>query len=332
MARGPEPGRKGHRRAWVAGIALTAALAGPAAAEGPAPFIHYAVSGDGAGTVVDASGADARTPFAIASAGKIATSVAVLRLAARGALDLDAPVVRFVPAEIRRGYGGMEGVTLRHLLTMTSGLPDYLDDAFVEAAIEGSGGVQTPLGALRHGSGQAPLFEPGEDFDYSNTNYVLLGLVLEEVSRAPYSEVVAREVLRPAGLEDSFVFGSRALPAAFAAGHPEAGTVRGYYSGPGLGDGGVISTARDLARLYRAIFLEGKLLPPAMLDVLLEDPLGVGYGAGVEIEWPVVGHAGGDLGYASDIRMDLETGDVAVVLAAEEDAETGWAWDWLEPD
>ena len=325
------PDGNGRRRPLLASVALTAALAGSAAAESPETFIEYAVSSGGTGTVVDASGADARTPFAIASAGKIVTSLAVLRLAGRGALALDAPVARFVPAEIRRGYGGMEDVTLRHLLTMTSGLPDYLDDAFMEAVIEGSGGVQTPLGALRHGAGQAPLFEPGEDFEYSNTNYVLLGLVLEEVSRAPYSEVIAREVLRPAGLEDSFVFGSRALPAAFAEGHPEAETVRAYYAGAGMGDGGLISTARDLARLYRAVFLDRTLLSPGMLEVLLEDPLGVGYGAGLEIEWPVVGHSGGDLGYASDIRMNLETGEIAVVLAAAEDAETGWAWDWLDP-
>lgn len=267
------------------------------------------------------------TPFAVASIGKLVTSVAVLRLAERGLIDLNGRVSDMVPDAFLDLVQGLERITPYHLLTMTAGLPDYYDDAYLRDALDDPVGVQTPLVALESLEGSAPLFAPGTRFDYSNTNYVLLGVILEQATGQSYATNALEQVLGPAGMQDSFVFGARALPEDFVTGHSDGVHVRGYYTGQGMGDGGVIASARDLAAFYTALFTERRLLGRASMAVLLNDPVGAGYGAGVEIEGDVVGHSGGDYGFAADIRMDLVGGDVAVILVGDEDGETDWALD-----
>ena len=310
----------------VAVLVVAGMLAASAALAQGMQSVRHALTGAGAVETRGTGGAGADTTFAVASVGKAFTAVAVLRLADRGLLDLDAPAAAFVPPASAAAYGGMRGITLRHLLTMTSGLPDYYDDAYFEDALADPAGVQTALVALDHGAG-APIFAPGRDFDYSNTNYLILGLALEQATGRPLGAVLEAEVFGPAGMQDSFLSGTRPLPPDFAKGHPERAGLRGYYAGEGFGDGSVLSTAADLVRFYRALFRDGALLPPPMLDLLQQDPVGQGYGMGLEIEGRIVGHSGGDYGYASDVRMNLGSGTIAVVLVADEDGDTGWAWD-----
>lgn len=293
-----------------------------------AAMVRHAVIDGVAGTEVRGDGVDAATRFPVASVGKIFTACAVLRLVEEGRLDLDTPAARHLGGGIVDGFGGMRRVTIRHLLTMTSGLPDYYTDDYLSDALDDRDGVQRPEVALRYAMGDAPLFAPGEGFDYSNTNYVMLGLILEAATGQPYARVLADRVFRPAGMTDSFVFGSRPLPDDVVTGHAGRTQVRAYYEGQGFGDGGVISSARDLARFYTALFA-GRVLSADMLDVLLTDPIGQGYGMGVEVEAGIVGHSGGDYGFAADVRMDPASGDVAIVLVAREDGDTDWAWDRL---
>jgi len=270
------------------------------------------------------------TPFAIASVGKAFTAVAILRLAERGLLDLDGAATEVLPPAIVDAYPPLRGITLRQLLAMTSGLPDYYDEAFFDAAFDDPDRMQQPEVAIAHVIGEPVLFRAGTDYDYSNTNYVLLGLVLEHVTGQSYAAVIGQEVLRPAGLTDSFVFGSRPLPPDFAAGHPDRDDLRHFYSGEAFGDGGIIASARDVARFYTALFADDLLLSDAMQAQMLADPDGWAYGLGVEIEDGIVGHSGADFGYVADVRMDLATGDVAVVLVADEDGDTDWALDYID--
>jgi len=258
------------------------------------------------------------------------TAVAVLRLAERGALRLDDPARKWLPADITQGLGGLDGITIRHLLNMTSGMPDYLDDSYIAAATADPVTNQIARRALTYAYGYAAAFAPGRGFDYSNTNYVLAGLILEAASRESYAKVMAREVLRPAGMSGAFVFGSRALPAEFPQGHEGRTHVRDYYQHQGFGDGGVIASASDLAAFYRALFIDGTLLSDASLAQLLRDSLGEGYGLGIDLDGGIYGHAGGDLGFSSDVRFDQRTGAIAIVLAAQSDADTDWTWNMIE--
>lgn len=309
-------------RLWALGLLLLALA--PTLAEAQVQSIRYAILGGAERVAAAAPGTTPDTPFAVASVGKTFTAVAVLRLVERGLLSVDSPAADLLPGEIVQGFGGLRGVTVRHLLTMTSGLPDYYADEYIDDALDDQAAVQRAEVAAGYAMDERPLFASGRGFDYSNTNYLLLGMMLEEVTGRSYGEVMQAEVFAPAGMAGSFVFGTRALPEAFAQGHPDRSLLRSYYSGAGFGDGGVIAPARDVARFYRALFAEGRLLSQPTLAVMLTDPMGEAYGMGIEIEDDVAGHSGGDLGYAADVRIDLRTGDVAVELIADEDAWADW--------
>lgn len=311
------------RRGIMVG-AILMALTTSAWAESVSMVRYLAQGGD---IKLDTESAAAETPFAIASVGKTMTAVAVLRRVARGDLGLDDPVADWVAPKIAKGLGGLNDITLRHLLTMTSGLPDYYTDDYLEDALD-TPSLQTPTIALSYAFEEPALFDPGRGFDYSNTNYVLLGLILEEETSLTYAQALQREVFGTAGMTDSFVFGSRPLPGSFA---DVPRDVRAYYQGIGFGDGGVISTARDVARFYRALFIAQTLLPPDLLGLMTHDARGEGYGMGVEVDGDTVGHSGGDLGFSSDVRLHRPSGTIAVMLIAEEDADTGWTDDQM-PD
>lgn len=174
------------------------------------------------------------------------------------------------------------------------------------------------------------MFPPGQGFDYSNTNYVLLGLILEDVTGQTYAKAMDRLVFRPAGMDRSFVFGSAHLPDTFPNGHEDGKHHRSYYMFDGFGDGGVIAPSQDVARFYNALFVEKSLLPPAMMEVFLHDGLGEGYGMGIELDGTIVGHSGGDLGFSSDVRLDRDNGTFAIILSASADTDTNWTFEALE--
>lgn len=291
--------------------------------------VRYFDDGDQVAVSVVGQGTTADTPFVIASLGKTMTAVALLRYVQRGAIDLDDPVATFLPTSIADGLDGIASVTIRDLLAMTCGLADYYTDDYLDDALDDPETVQTPLVALRYAEDEPALFEAGADFDYSNTNYVIAGIILERLSGRSYAEVMETEVFAPAGMSASFVFGSAPLPRTFPNGHEDGSHVRSYYANTGFGDGGVISTAPDVVAFYRALFVEGRLLSQALQSEMLRDPLGSDYGLGVEIFDGLYGHSGGDLGFAADVRFDPRSGAVAVVLIADGDAETYWAEDRL---
>lgn len=295
----------------------------------PVATIRY-LEADGTASITVEGPATLDTPFAIASIGKTMTAVAVLRLVAQGKLVLDDGIAAYIPAETLAGLPQLSKTTLRQLLTMTSGLPDYLDDAYITDALADPIAMQSPLTALRYAYGESQLFHPGQGFDYSNTNYVLLGLIVEDVTGQTYSTAMEDLVFRPAGMDRSFVFGSGILPNNFPNGHENGGHHRSYYKFDGFGDGGVIAPAPDVARFFQALFIDETLLSPAMMAELLHDPFDEGYGMGIEMEGRIVGHSGGDLGFSSDVRLDRDNGILAIILSASADSDTDWTFDALD--
>lgn len=298
-----------------------AALIAPISAGAhPVQFITTETT-DGDLTVVTSKDAGPDTPFAIASVGKLITSVAVLRLAQNGQIDINAPAAQYLDGDIVAGFEGLKGITVRHMLTMTSGLPDYYGNAFLEDALDDPAGVQRPEVAVSYVYDEPLLFKPGQRYDYSNTNYVLLGLMVEQITGRSYARAMSDLVLKPAKMKNSFVFGSRSLPKSFVTGHEDGSHIRDYYEQQGFGDGGVISTARDMSKFYTALFWDETLLSATAMKALMSDPVGSNYGMGVEVEDGIAGHSGGDLGFSSDVRIDLEDGTVTVQLVGEGNAE-----------
>lgn len=137
--------------------------------------------------------ADANTVYNIASITKQFTAASILLLAQDHRLTIDDPVSTFVP-----GAAFAKGVSLRDLMNHTSGIPDYFCLA----------GYQSTMRApdiVRLAASQPLRFHPGTGYEYSNTNYVLLGLVIEKAGGLPYADFIRRRILEPAHMGSSRV-------------------------------------------------------------------------------------------------------------------------------
>lgn len=210
---------------------------------------------------------DAQTRFLLGSISKWITTVAVLRLADQGLLDLDQPVTAYLP-ELPPASGA---VSVRHLLSNTSGIPNGVAQALREdrAAVEGS--KLTPSeGALRYGAG-APTFQPGTKFDYSFTNWVIVGAIVERVTGEPFQQAIDRLVLRPAGARDTGFADDafEALPSAALA-YDRGGNKRKMGATPPMvaASGTIYSTAADLVALADAVYGDGLLSKKARAELL----------------------------------------------------------------
>jgi CubicO group peptidase (beta-lactamase class C family) len=206
------------------------------------------------------------TVFRLASITKQFTAAAVLRLVERGRLGLDDPLAEHLP-----GFPGGDRITLRHLLHQTSGVPDYSEDP---AGSAGKAAAMTPEAKLAWISRLAatPAFEPGAKWAYSNSNYVLLGLVVERAAGRPLAQVFADELFRPAGLTrtafdepgDLVPNRARGYRKTEAGGFVNADAI--HWTMPGAA-GGLRSTAGDLVRWSDALF-GGRVLRPESLALM----------------------------------------------------------------
>ncbi|MFI9650482.1 serine hydrolase domain-containing protein [Streptomyces sp. NPDC052040] len=222
---------------------------------------------------------DAR--FRIGSVTKTFVAAVVLLLMAEGELDLDDPVDRYLP---RFGLDGR--ITIRMLLTHVSGLYSYSGenerDSKAQTGLFATSGElyvrqlatsYTPDELVRFALDRPAYFAPGEGFAYSNTNYVLVGLLIEEITGEPYAQQVDRRIVQPLGLADTTVPGcDMAIPGPHAHGYlgyrhdgrPMVADVT--HSSPSWygAAGEIISSARDLD-VFLAALLDGRLLPPPAL-------------------------------------------------------------------
>ena len=209
----------------------------------------------------------AATRFLVASVTKMVTATTALRLVERGLLRLDQPLVEVLPAEHHPSALTGEH-TLHHLLSHTSGLPNYHDDEDQTPASFTSNWDRVPVQRARRPADLLPLFRdlppnfaPGQRYRYADANYVLAGLVIEAVTGTPYAEAATAEVLAPAGMGDSGFDQRDADPPRLATGYlHEDGVPFGewrsnVFSVPsgGMPDGGLVTTPADLARLVDAL-------------------------------------------------------------------------------
>jgi CubicO group peptidase (beta-lactamase class C family) len=227
---------------------------------------------------------------------------------------------------------------LRHLLSHTSGIPDYADESKLCAGdVVGGWGVHpATLRSLADYAARlprgAPAFPPGEKYEYSNSNYVLLGLVLERVSGLSYEACLDREVLRPAGMTDTGLFALDEVRPRVATGYlppgPEQGAGAPWRSNvlavPARGgpDGGIYATAADLLAFVEALHGH-RLLTPAttrlMLDAKVWEDEQWGYAYGFQHRklgdgTAAVGHSGEDPGASARVFW-TEGGWTVIVLS-----------------
>jgi CubicO group peptidase (beta-lactamase class C family) len=273
------------------------------------------------------------TRFGIASAGKLFTAVTVVRLAERGVVALDTPVVEVLPPG-RRPARLDPAVTLEHLLTHTSGIADYVDEAGGEAYEDLW--IRTNPAMVRAAADLLPLFAdlppraaPGAEVRYNNAAFVLLGLAIEVITGQAYPDAVAAEVFEPAGMTATSYPALDDVVPDLALGHvrPERDGDpwrTNLYMIPARGqpDGGAYATAADLVRFLDA-FADGRLVGEPWRDAMLlahawdareETHYGLTFWLAGDGPLAHVGHPGGDPGFAAYVAWYREAGVRAALL------------------
>ncbi|MDX2933184.1 serine hydrolase domain-containing protein [Streptomyces ipomoeae] len=271
----------------------------------------------------------------IGSTTKTYVATVVLQLVGERRLSLDDTVERWLPGVVRGNGNDGRRVTVRQLLQHTSGLPDYIADVLPDFSAAGylkhRSTTYTSQERVAFAMSHPPVFEPGDRWEYSNTNYILAGMVIEAVTGRPWDQEVAARILRPLGLTRTFTPGDDPrLPRPHARNYqqfPQAqrsqraqrtgsggdrptDTTLAYLPFDGDADGAIISTAAETNRFFAAL-LGGKLLAPAQLaemrrTVAVPDAAGDVPGSryGLGIGWTPLscgggywGHSGSGLGY-----------------------------------
>lgn len=275
------------------------------------------------------------TRFQVASATKMITATTALRLVERGTLRLDRPLIDFLPPEYRPASLDKRH-TLHHLLSHTSGLANYHDDEDETWASFTSAWDRVPVYHARGPRDILPLFadlptvsDPGE-FLYGDANFILAGVLIEWVTGKSFTEVATEEVLIPAAMADSGFFQidleTQNMATAYLVSDDAPETWRSnIYSVPagGMPDGGLTTTAPDLARLLDSI-ASGSLLEPDTVTQMLTphgfDENGVeAYGYGMELvvvddRVTIYGHGGSDPGVSTMVSHYVDAGITVIVL------------------
>ena len=246
------------------------------------------------------------TVYGLGSCTKPITAVAVLKLVEAGKVRLDDPAARYVPGL----PAAWQAITVRQLLTHTSGLPNYrLSINYHHLA-----GYTAPDSALKLVGHKRLDFAPGSRYEYSNTNYHLLGQLIESVSGQPYARFLDAQLFRPAGMTATRLAAPPAAVSGLATGYLLQGEANVtntliFPAAINAGDSGLLSTAPDLARWCLALD-SGRLLTLATLKLMetpgkLADGTPTSYGLGWVIgTWNghrQIAHSGAEPGYSSSI-------------------------------
>ena len=238
----------------------------------------------------------------IGSLTKSFTTTAILQLVDEGKLGLDDPISKYVP-----GVPNGDKITIRQLAAMRSGLFSYSDETN-SMVLSQPQRQWTPQEVLEIAFRHPPLFPPGTDFDYSNTNTVLLGLVVEKVSGQSLDTYIEEHLTRPAKLEHTLFPTDAALPSPHTHGYlktPEGKVVDTTDWDPSWtwAAGHMVSTVDDL-QIWARDLATGKLLSPATQrereqSFMLAPSEGTGslYGLGLENQNGWIGHNGNISGY-----------------------------------
>lgn len=261
----------------------------------------------------------------IASITKMMMGTAILRLQEKGVLSLNDPVSKYIPpSKLSRICNGDKPLTIRNLLNHTSGIYDVIDDnGFYLQVLNDPSRKWTADDLLEYvyDKDAAFAFDPTEKVGYSNTNYLLLSMVIEAATGVPHSEILHNEVIDPLGLTDTYYYWHDPLP--------ETGIAQGYFdlynngnlenltqwnTGSGNGYGGIYSTVWDMYVYADALLVKKTLLTQASLNEMLvfhpviESRKQIGVGcfkdfidigdSDRDYAW---GHRGRDLSYSADL-------------------------------
>jgi CubicO group peptidase (beta-lactamase class C family) len=261
------------------------------------------------------------TKFNLGSMNKMFTATAVARLVEAGKLSFDDPLSKYLD-ESWLPKAITDKITVRHLITHTSGLGSYFNETYVRSSRALFRKLDDYKPLIKD---DKPAFTPGEKFQYSNTGLFLLGVVIEKVTGEDYFDHIRKVIYGPAGMTNSDCYEMD---------YPVENLAIGYsadWKSPykwqnnlykhvikGGPAGGGFSTVRDLHRFALAL-LDGKLVSKSMLGTMWTDFKGANYGYGFTVAsgpgGKVVGHSGGFDGINSQLDIYLDSGYIVAVMS-----------------
>ncbi|MDB5973813.1 MAG: serine hydrolase [Nevskia sp.] len=261
------------------------------------------------------------TKFNIASMGKMFTAVAIMQLMESGRLSLDEKVGKYLPDY--PNVAVRDSVTIRQLLTHTSGMGNFWEPLDKRAKEQ----FRTTADYLPLFVDQALLFAPGSSFAYSNSGYMVLGLILERVTGVSYCDYVKEHIYKPAGMKDTDAYELDYVVPNLATGYSRSTDRPGQWTSntyvnvvKGGPAGGSFSTADDLLAFANAL-MHFKLLSPQDTSELTTGKVPYGsrmyaYGFTEEISGGhrLIGHGGGNAGIADELMIFTDLGYTAIVL------------------
>ncbi len=261
------------------------------------------------------------TKFNLGSMNKMFTSTAIVQLAEKGKLSLDDPISKYIdeswlPKDVT------DKITVRHLLTHSSGLGSYFNETYMKSSRDLFRKLDDYKPLIKD---DRPAFEPGKRFQYSNTGMFLLGVVIEKVTGEDYFDYIRKVIYEPAGMTNSDCYEMDYPVENLAIGYsPDPKSPYGWQNNlykhviKGGPAGGGFSTVKDLHKFALAL-LSGKYVSKDSLKAMWTDQLGADYGYGFGVsEGPagkVVGHAGGFDGINSDLSIYVDSGYVVAVMS-----------------
>jgi D-alanyl-D-alanine carboxypeptidase len=293
--------------------------------------------------VADRTSEEPMTPevhHRIGSVTKTFTATLLLKAESEGLLSLDDTIDRYV-----KGVPNGDEITLRQMADMTSGIASYTEDKqWGEEAFADQRRSWKPEELAQIGIEDSPLFDPGTEWHYSNTNTVMLGLVLEQVTGKPVGDLYREQIIEPLGLKNtSFPDpADSSIPEPHAQGYTlqgqsdgEPADVTDWNPSWAWTAGAMISTVEDLLAYGRALGTGDGLLSPEQqserLDSFVNDlsplnqpPLNgeLGYGIGLANDNGWIGHNGELPGFNTYLFYHPEL-DAVVVVATNSDIPSG---------
>lgn len=270
-----------------------------------------------------------QTKFRLASLTKQFTAMAILQLQQQGKLNVQDPICKY----IQDCPDIWQPITIHHLLTHTSGLHNYTDEAdFAEVKNRSFSPAQI-IDLFR----DLPLdFTPGEKFSYSNSGYSLLGSIIEQVSGQSYALFLQKYIFGPLQMMNTGYYDNRAVIKNRASGYSNATTTADYVDMSYVyAAGGLYSTVEDLFLWDQALYTD-KLIPQALRDQMFTpfapvpacflgcNDIGYGYGWDIarQFDQPLAWHGGEIEGGRTEIDRYPEAKVVIIVLSNREDTIT----------
>ncbi len=257
--------------------------------------------------------------FNIGSFTKTFTAVLILQEVEKGNISLDDSVYHFFPKELVYNKNVNLDITIEQLLRHRSGLGEIVIDTIVNEAFYNP--YHEYNNTLLYNKIPEPISEPGTEYRYCNTNYILLGYILEVLNDLPYAELLRNRIFKPCNMVNSYPYYSKSIE---NIAHPMSHgrdllpySFFPYYRNYAFSAGCISSSLDDLYNFFQCLFIKKSLIDQESLDKMLDfmDNYGLGMMKFNFNGITYYGHGGDDIGFRVRDYYNPENGDILILMS-----------------